>query len=262
MKKYRIVFAKSFKSQMIYRAATLSSIAGTLLAFAIQLCLWHALLGTGVQENTDFSDMVLYVLVNTLVLTLTSANIAAAVEGAVMDGSISMEIIRPISYKYYQLASILGRNAFQVVTNVLPIAVISIFLIDIPLRLSAAQLAGFVVSLVFGILLMFEVTYIFGLLAFRIQRCWYLGFYIRGLNVFFGGTAVPLWFYPGWLQKVSYALPFRYITFEPVGILLGRTQGNEIWMSLLVAALWLLVLNAVDHLMWRSAVKGLSVNGG
>ena len=80
--------------------------------------------------------------------------------------------------------------------------------------------------------------------------------------MFFGGTAIPLWFYPGWLQKVSYALPFRYITFEPVGILLGRTQGNEIWMSLLVAALWLLVLNAVDHLMWRSAVKGLSVNGG
>ena len=37
MKKYGIVFGKSFKSQMIYRAATLSSVAGTLLAFAFQL---------------------------------------------------------------------------------------------------------------------------------------------------------------------------------------------------------------------------------
>lgn len=47
MRKYWVVFAKSFKSRMIYRAATLSSVASTLLSFAIQICLWYALLAQG-----------------------------------------------------------------------------------------------------------------------------------------------------------------------------------------------------------------------
>ena len=136
MRKYWVVFAKSFKSRMIYRAATLSSVASTLLSFAIQICLWYALLGTGLQDGTRFTDMVLYVLVNMFVSTLTRANIATTIEAAVVDGSIAMEILRPISYKYYLLSSIFGRNAFSVVTNVLPVVVIGAFF------LGGAQLPG------------------------------------------------------------------------------------------------------------------------
>ena len=187
MRKYRIVFQKAFKSQMIYRAATLSSAASTLLSFAIQICLWHALLGTGLQSGTIFTDMVLF-----------------------------------------EIGSVLA----------------------------------FLVSLVLGVLLMFELTYTFGLLAFRIQRCWFLSWYVSALTTFFGGTAVPLWFYPKALQTVSYVLPFRYVAFEPVNLLLGRTPAGEAWVPILCALAWLLVLGLLDRVMWRSAVQGLTVNGG
>ncbi len=247
---------------MVYRAAVLAGIASTLLAFVIQLCLWRALFGEGIRDGLGFSDMVLFVLVNTLVSTLTRSNIATTVEAAIMDGSISMELIRPLSYKYYQLAGILGRNAAQVCTNVLPVVIAGLYLAAPSLHADGMRLLAFAVSTVIGILIMFEVTYIFGLLAFRIQRCWYLSFYMDALTTFFGGTAVPLWFYPDWLQRVSYVLPFRYITFEPVNILLGRTPAGEMWVPVLAAAAWLLALNAADQLMWRSAVRGLSVNGG
>ena len=59
------------------------------------------------------------------------------------------------------------------------------------------------------------------------------------------------------MQKKSNA----FLETEPVGRLMAKYAVPCV-ISLLVAALWLLVLNAVDHLMWRSAVKGLSVNGG
>lgn len=262
MRKYRIVFQKAFKSQMIYRAATLSSAASTLLSFAIQICLWHALLGTGLQSGTSFTDMVLFVIVNTFVSKLTRANIATTIEAAVTDGSIAMELLRPISYKYYLLVNIFGKNAFSVMTNVLPVAAVGAFFLGGAEAPEIGSVLAFLVSLVLGVLLMFELTYTFGLLAFRIQRCWFLSWYVSALTTFFGGTAVPLWFYPKALQTVSYVLPFRYVAFEPVNLLLGRTPAGEAWAPILCALVWLLVLGLLDRVMWRSAVQGLTLNGG
>jgi ABC-type uncharacterized transport system permease subunit len=31
-----------------------------------------------------------------------------------------------------------------------------------------------------------------------------------------GGTVIPLWFYPGVLEKLSQFPPFRYISFEAI----------------------------------------------
>lgn len=262
MWKYWVVFKKSFKSQMIYRSAMLGSIASTVLSFGIQLCLWYVLLGTSVHNGTSFTDMVIFVIVNALVSTLTRSNISTTIETAVVDGTIAMEIIRPISYKYYLLSNILGRNVFSVVTNVLPIAVIGAFFLIGAAVPAGASVLLFCLSAVLGVFLNFELTYIFGLLAFRIQRCWFISWYQSALTTFFGGTAVPLWFYPEALQTVSSILPFRYITFEPINILLGRTPIESAWFPLLCAGVWIAVLCLLDRLMWHSAVRGLTVNGG
>ena len=62
-------------------------------------------------------------------------------------------------------------------------------------------------------------------------------------------------------QTVSYVLPFRYVAFEPVNLLLGRTPAGEAGADPLRARM-ALVLGLLDRVMWRSAVQGLTVNGG
>lgn len=264
MKKYKIIFTKSFKSQLIYRSAALSGMASTILSFGIQVCLWWALLGTELYDGTSFRDMLLFVIVNLLVYTLTRANISSTIEAAMIDGSIAMELLRPMSYKYYLLANILGKNSYSVLIRVLPVVVFSVIFGGVGNWgvISADMILPFALALALGILVMFELTYIFGLLAFRIQRCWFLSWYINALTKLFGGTVVPLWFYPRFLQRLSYYLPFRYITFEPINILLGRITVEQVGNSLLIALVWLLALNVLSTFMWRSAVRDLTVNGG
>lgn len=264
LRKYIIVFEKAFKSQIIYRSAALAGLASTILSFGIQVCLWWALLGTELYDGTSFPDMVLFVLVNSFVSTFTYANISTTIEAAMVDGSIAMELLRPMSYKYYLLATILGKNSYNVLIRVLPVVVIGAVILGMGsgASISIALVLPFLLALVLGILVMFELTYIFGLLAFRIQRCWFLSWYINALTKFFGGTAVPLWFYPAFLQGMSYFLPFRYITFEPINILLGRVTAEQTVFCLLIALAWLLVLNVLSTFMWRNAVRGLTVNGG
>ncbi len=262
MKRYYLVFRKAFKSKLIYRSAFFSEIITSLLSFVIQIFLWSALLQNGVKHNTDLNDMILFVLINSFVLTLTNMNISGLIEASMIDGSIAMELIRPITYKYYLLSQMLGSNACKLLSSVVPLMVGSVFILEkIPI-VSWEQLVLFFLSLFLGVLLIFEINYLFGLLAFWIQRCWFLGWYMNAFTVFFGGTTVPLWFYPDILKTVSYYLPFRYITFEPINIILGKTSVQNAWSPLCYALIWLIVLNLLDKVMWSSAVRRLSVNGG
>lgn len=262
MKKYLVVFQKSLKSELTYRSAALAGIVSALLSFLIQIFLWKALLGAGVRQDTSFSDMLLYVIINSVMLGLTRGNVASVIENSMIDGTISMELLRPMSFKYYTLSNIFGKNIYGTLTRTTPVLVISAFLISPASLPDIPHVLLFIISSVLGILLMFEVTYLVGLLAFWLQRCWFLDWYLDGFLTFFGGTMVPLWFYPDFLAAASYFLPFRYMTFEPINFFLGKTPVAGAWCPLVAALLWLIGLSLLDKLVWRLAVKKLTVNGG
>ena len=262
MQKYWIALSKAFKGQLIYRSAMLSRIASTLIGFFIQLFLWSALLETDMGSGLSLPDMVLFLIVNKFVFALTNANISSTIEAAMIDGSISMELLRPISYKGYLFSSILGKNIFSLFTDFLPVLLVGAFFLRGAPMPGVVSLALFAVSALLGVLLLFEITYLVGLLAFWLQRCWFLGWYLRGFLTFFGGTAVPLWFYPDFLKTASYFLPFRYMTFEPINLFLGKTAITAAWIPILAAFLWLIGLSLLDKLMWHAATKKLTVNGG
>lgn len=262
MKIYWIMFKKSLKAETIYRSATLAGIAGSLLGFFMQAFLWKALLGAGVRQDASFSDMLLFVIINSFMLELTRTNVAGIIENSMIDGTISMELLRPISYKAYLLMNALGKNTYGTLTRTAPVFIISAFLVrGIPMP-DLHSLLLFIISAFLGILLMFEVTYLAGLLAFWLQRCWFIEFYLMGLERIFGGTMVPIWFYPDLLKKLSFFLPFRYMTFEPINFFLGKTPVTEAWLPILMALFWLAALNLLDKYMWQMAVKRLTVNGG
>lgn len=262
MKKYLVVFQKSLKSEITYRSAALAGIVSALLSFLIQIFLWKALLGTGVRQDASFSDMLLYVIINSVMLGLTKGNVAGVIENSMIDGTISMELLRPMSFKYYTLSNIFGKNIYGTLTRTVPIIAVSAFLVSPSSLPDTAHALLFVLSAVLGILLMFEVTYLVGLLAFWLQRCWFLSWYLKGFLTFFGGTTVPLWFYPDFLAAASYFLPFRYMTFEPINFFLGKTPLAGAWIPLLAALLWLIGLSLLDKLVWKLAIKKLTVNGG
>ena len=262
MKKYWIVFTKSLKSEMTYRFAAVAGVVSALLGFLIQIFLWKALLGTGVQQDTNVSDMLVYVLINSFMMELTRANVASRIENAMVDGTVSLELLRPISYKYYTLANTFGENLYGTITRTVPILLVGAFFISADSLPDPVHGALFAVSALLGALLTFQVTYLVGLLAFWLQRSWFISFYLGGFMKIFGGTVVPLWFYPQFLVTASYFLPFRYMTFEPINLFLEKTAVEDAWVPILAAALWLVILSIADKLVLHAAVKKLTVNGG
>lgn len=262
MEKYLLLFQKTFRAQMEYRSSTLLSLLSATVSFVIQISLWTALIQSGVKEGTTLKDMVVYIAVNAVILAFTRANIADDIETEILDGSVAMHFLRPISFKLYWLSTISGKNAYKLLVTTLPVVILGAFFIGFTSPKEGWYVLFAAISTVIGMMIMFEITYIFGLIAFWVQRTWYLSFYLSAGTTLFGGTVVPFWFYPDLLNTLSYFLPFRYVSFEAISLYLGQKSMADGLFSVLLSAVWLSVLGIVSHLVWKRAQHRVCVNGG
>ncbi len=262
MQKYLGLFAKSFKVGLTYRGMAISSFLFAALALAIQFSLWYALMRGGAYQGVTFRDMVTYLLIGDLVTGLVYVEVADTLEGQIKDGSVITNLIRPVSLKGYFTADALGGNAYRLLVSTVPLLIVSAAFFGLALPPSPAYALLFLASVVLGMLLMIEINFIVGFLAFVVQRTWYLDWYVNaGLSVF-GGAQIPLWFFPNWLYNLSYALPFRYIIYEPLNFYLGRTPLSGAWEPILIACAWLTALRLLEAVAWRRIQRRLTVNGG
>lgn len=259
---YLLLCGYTIKAKIMYRITTLVDVISALLAFFIQTSLWQALLAGNQMNGLSFETMVPYVIIVYFSSALTNINIASVIEDSIRDGSILYYLIRPINYRKYLLCSMLGENAFKACTNTLVILVLGLLVYGIYVPESLLCVLGFAISLAFGVMVMFEISYICGLLAFWLQRTWFIDWFLEAFIIFFGGSAVPLWFYPEILQKVSMIFPFRYVSYEAINIYLGRYNMEMCITKILISILWIIALRVIGYIMWKYAQKRVEINGG
>ncbi|MBD5476333.1 MAG: hypothetical protein HDR17_10225 [Lachnospiraceae bacterium] len=259
---YLYLFGYTIKSKIMYRVTFLIDVISALLTCFIQTSLWQALLSGNYVSGLSFEVMVPYVIITYFSAALTRINIATTIEDSIRDGSILYNLIRPVNYRRYLLCSMIGENTFKACINTLIIFAASIFVYGIYVPKSLLCVLGFAISLAFGVLLMFEITYVCGLSAFWLQRTWFIEWFLEAFVIFFGGSAVPLWFYPEILQKISVILPFRYVSYEAINIYLGNYNVKVCITKILISIFWIIVLRIAGAVIWKHAKKRVEINGG
>ncbi len=262
MRKYLSIMGKTFKSNLTYRLATVLNMLAMSTYFLVFYFFWKALIAGGAQPDANIQDLMFYSLLSQTLIALCDSNIAGMLESEIQDGSVAMHFIRPISFRLECFSLSFGENLYWTSVFVLPAIVTCALLVGMPVPASAMHGVCFAASLLLGLLIRFEIGYVAGLLAFWLQKTWYLDWYINGAMLIFGGTTLPLWFYPKVLERISRFLPFRYVSFEPINIYLGRCDIQGALLGLGVSAAWLLALHLIGRLMWSRAARKLTINGG
>jgi ABC-2 type transport system permease protein len=260
--KYAAFFEGAFKSQINYRLATIMGLLGSALLIFVQFCLWKVLIGSTVRAGVTLAQMVAFVAITEAVGTLTRGNFANELGISIRDGSVVMHFLRPASYQLYLFSTHMGSNTYGLLTRSLPVVIMSAILVGFPLPPSFTHLLLFVVFTLLGIIIMFELIYITGLLAFWTQATWFLSWYTEAGLIFFGGTVVPLWFYPRFLEGITVYLPFRYISFEGINYYMGKMPLSQAGTSLAMSIFWVILLFLIGKLLWRMVQKKITINGG
>ena len=260
--KYTAFFSGAFKSQLSYHLASVMGLLGSLLLILIQFFLWKTLIGSGVRQGITLNDMIAFVVITEAVSALTRSSFANDLGSSIRDGSVVMHLLRPVSYQLYLFSVHTGKNVYRLLTQTLPAVFICAFFISLPAPPSFAHLIIFTALTLSGVIIMFELIYITGLLAFWTQATWYLSWYLGAGLTFFGGTAVPLWFYPRFLQELTIFLPFRYISFEGINYYLGKALLESAWLPLCISFAWVIILFIIGRLIWKKAQRKITINGG
>ncbi|MGQ4668469.1 ABC transporter permease [Metabacillus halosaccharovorans] len=252
----------AFKEKYTYRFDFYISILASILVLLIQINVWEALYKGNNVNSASLNQMITYVLLSSIIFTLTKSEAGNKIGRKVEDGSIISDFTRPVNFKNYLFAEDLGNNFFQVLFISLPAVLIVSIFYGFSWEGDAVIILLFLSSLVLGMIIAFYIKYIIGLFAFWLETSWYIPFFIGAVFELFSGSTIPLWFFPEWLATISYILPFRLIFFEPISIFLNKYSYGDSILIVGIQLVWLLLLVIIEKLIWFYAQKKVVVHGG
>ncbi len=203
-----------------------------------------------------------YMVITSTLLQVLDLKIGTAIGRTVYDGSIGQDMLKPTSLQAQHAANELGGALFHAVAYALPLLLVAVVCYDLLLPASGAAFGVFLVSAALGRVIAALINCIIGYSAFWLMNNWFMSYFEKALMVLFGGTLVPMWFYPAWLNEVSAYLPFKYVNYLSLDLYLGRVPSQEIPAMLGMQVLWIAVLLLIERAVWHAAQRRITVQGG
>jgi len=260
---YRVLIRLEFLRMLAYRSTYLTGIFNYTIQIGAYFFLWEA-----IYENQDRlggmgrEEMLTYVIIAWVARSFYFNNLDRTLSDEIRDGQVATELIRPYSYQWSKLSRSLGEALFRLLFFTIPGAVF-IYVLR-PYGLPAGWMAGllFGFSLLGSFLINSQLNLIVGYMAFFTLSTSGLLRAKRVVIDLLSGLILPISFYPAWAQEVIRYLPFQAVSYLPNMIYLGKIKGVEALKALTYQTMWFLALFLAGHLIWRLAVRKLTIQGG
>ncbi|MFI7079280.1 ABC transporter permease [Micromonospora sp. NPDC049903] len=264
MRAYRTLARMAWSTVLVYRGEFLLQLAGVAVQTVALFAVWRALFAAdpgGEMAGLTWEQMKAYLFVAFLAGTLLSSFTDGQVALRVLDGSVAIDLLRPIDYQLARFAETIG----YLVGELLVVAVMGSVLLlafgGMPLP-DPTQTGLFLLSLLAMVPLKFALVYLVGLACFWTGNFHGLSMSRIAITNILSGALVPIALYPGWLQTICAWSPFPGIVSTPALIFLGQVRGTESLHLIGLQVLWVAVLWIGARLLWRVAVRRLVVHGG
>lgn len=250
---------------LTYQFNYIMNILGRLLNLFAQYFIWRALLVNKPVSTASgvisFETMISYIIVSSIISTLTSNNVISTIDKKIGTGSIAMDFVKPMNFIAYIFCDSLGNNLFQFVFQLIPVAIIAIFTFGIQVP-TILNFVLFLITLFLGMIIYFFICFCLGIIGFWFTQVWVLGRFLSDFVSLLSGSLIPLWFFPNTLQPLINALPFKFLYYIPISIYLGTLKSNTCMYQIIEQLLWCLILFAAALLVYSRAIKKLVVQGG
>ncbi|GAA2628812.1 ABC transporter permease [Paractinoplanes durhamensis] len=261
MKGYRALARATAKAALAYRLSLLLGMGAVLGQLVALLAVWGVILARSPVNGFTWPQMRAYLLVAFAAGTVVSILGDFRMASRILDGDVALDLVKPIDYQKARLAESLGGLWIEILLIAAVIGVVVALTggVDIP---AGPALALFAASMLILVPLKFLIVYVSTLACFWTQN--FMGVQWARLAVvnLLSGALIPLVYLPHWLATAAQWSPFAGLTSTPALIFLGRVHGREALVLVAVQLGWVLVLWFGARLVWRAALRRLTVNGG
>ncbi|MFN8492886.1 MAG: ABC-2 family transporter protein [Caldilineaceae bacterium] len=259
---YWVQFKTSLAVQLQYRASNLIWLIGRVVEPVMYLVVWSAVARAQGGSVGSFStgDLAAYYILFMIVNQLTFSWIMWEYEYRIKDGLLAGLLLRPLHPIHQDIADNL---AYKVTTStaLLPVAVLLAFVFHPTFHSTWWGLLAFMPALILAFVLRFTLDWTLAQSAFWTTRTSALNQFYFTLMFFLAGRLAPLDLFPQIVQQIGYLLPFRWMTYFPVEVALGRLSGQETITGLLAQGVWIALSVGLLRVIWNAGVKQFSAVG-
>ncbi len=255
---YRGLFVMEARRLFAYRLGAIVGWVGGGAYLISALAVWNALLRNGSIGGYDWTTMKGYLLVSWATGAIGSASGDWRMADRILWGEVATDLTRPIDYQKARFAEHCGGLVMELSAIAVAIGAVFVFAGGAPLPANPL----FLLSFVLVIPLKFVITYITCMVCFWTQNFMGVSWAKLAVVQLFSGGLIPLALLPGWLATTAAVLPFAAITATPAAIYLGQLTQTQALQAILVQAGWIAVLWFGARLLWRGALRALTIHGG
>lgn len=259
---YSAIAGTAMKANLAYSMWVWADFVVTIVSMFVFVYFWRAVYsGTSVLGGLTETQTITYIIWARLLAPLVETRTIFYFGWMLRQGQVAIELTRPLDMQARMLVEMFGELAAFFLRR-LPLFLLAWLVFGLRLPADPAIWAAFLVTLLLGEVVLFLFDWMFASLAFYVTETWGLSVVRIGVGSFFSGALVPLSMMPGWLQGIAAALPFAQAIAVPVSLLSGITPLSGAPRLWLIQVLWIVVLLLLSRVVFNTAIKKITVQGG
>lgn len=267
MKTYLSYFKLKFMTGLQYRASALAGISTQIFFGLVYIFVYIAFY----ESNSGSIPMPLDKLVS--FLWLNQAFFALIylwykdkdIIKMIKTGNIAYELCRPQDVYLMWTSKIMGERLSNVALRFLPVIIIACLLpkpYNLDLSITLPRLIIFLISFILSTFVMTFLILLYHIIClYTLDEKGIVNIFMVVSDIL-SGLSVPLPFFPNTLQKIAYALPFRYVSDFPFQLYVGNITINNGLIGIGMQILWIIILVVIGRLLMSNALKKAVIQGG
>jgi len=254
------------QSSLEYRANFAIGLLSSVFPIVIQYYVWSAIYDGRPGETMfgyTYEQMVAYTVAAALLGRLISAGIEGDIASDIKSGAIQRFLTQPMAYLPYRLSVFAGQKCVYLgITYLLVVAAMIMLRRESAWPETVYSLLAATLVLLLSVALNFFLFYCISLTAFWVIEV--AGFFesVRIFALIISGGIFPIEVFGPWIAQALRFLPFPYTIQFPVTVLNGHADPAAVANGLCVQLVWIALLAALSHRLWKSGTKVYTGVGG
>lgn len=267
MKTYLSYFKLKFITGLQYRASALAGISTQIFFGLVYIFVYIAFY----ESNSGTIPMPLDKLVSFLWLNQAFFAIVYLwykdkdIIKMIKTGNIAYELCRPQDVYLMWASKIMGERLSNAALRFLPVIIIACLLpkpYNLDLSITIPRLIIFLISFILSTFVMTFLILLYHIIClYTLDEKGIVNIFMVVSDIL-SGLSVPLPFFPNILQKIAYALPFRYVSDFPFQLYVGNISINNGLIGIGMQILWIIILVVIGRLLMSNALKKAVIQGG
>ena len=261
------LFATHFRISLMgwvqYRMGLVMQLLAKMVEPIVYLVVWVTIArqSGGAVGGYSENDFIVYFIAWTYVRQMTIAWDPFWMESRIRHGEFNALFLRPIHPIYGDAVNDIASKVFGQVF-ILPIILLMVLVFKPVFDFVGWSTLAFVPILLTAYILRYVLSYALAISAFWMTRVTALFQLYFAVEIFVSGRVAPLSILPPWVQEIAGWLPFRWMFYFPLEVLLGRLTPIEILTGLGYQLAWLAFSALLLAVLWRLAARRYTAVGG